>query len=289
MRAEAVTRALGGRWHGGYGTARCPSHDDRMPSLSIKDGEGGRLLLFCHAGCAFPDLLTAVQALAAGFNQPVIGSECTHGLRRETSRSLQRLVTRIWSKAVTIEGTHAERYLRARGIVGPLSQTLRFHASLRHPGGEWLPAMVARVDDLDGRHVALHRTFLDSKEPRKTNRSPAKAMLGPCKGAAVRLRTGTIALAVTEGIETALSVGMGLDKGVAVWAALSAPGMRRICLPDPHPFGGVLLIATDGDHAGRTAGETLADRASALGWRVEIVSAPEGVDFNDLARQARHG
>jgi putative DNA primase/helicase len=31
--------------------ARCPSHDDRVASLSINEGADGRVLLFCHAGC----------------------------------------------------------------------------------------------------------------------------------------------------------------------------------------------------------------------------------------------
>lgn len=32
-------------------TARCPSHDDRKPSLSVTEGEDGRVLIKCHAGC----------------------------------------------------------------------------------------------------------------------------------------------------------------------------------------------------------------------------------------------
>lgn len=31
--------------------ARCPGHEDRTPSLSIKLGEGRRIVLHCHAGC----------------------------------------------------------------------------------------------------------------------------------------------------------------------------------------------------------------------------------------------
>ena len=33
MNAQSLTQALGGRWHGSYGTARCPAHDDRAPTL----------------------------------------------------------------------------------------------------------------------------------------------------------------------------------------------------------------------------------------------------------------
>lgn len=36
--------------------ARCPTHDDRVRSLSIKD-VGDKVLLTCHAGCAVPDIV----------------------------------------------------------------------------------------------------------------------------------------------------------------------------------------------------------------------------------------
>ena len=29
--ARAIVAALGGRWHGSYGAARCPAHDDHDP------------------------------------------------------------------------------------------------------------------------------------------------------------------------------------------------------------------------------------------------------------------
>ncbi len=31
--------------------ARCPSHDDRRPSLSVAEGDDGRILINCFAGC----------------------------------------------------------------------------------------------------------------------------------------------------------------------------------------------------------------------------------------------
>lgn len=41
-------------------TARCPAHDDRGPSLSIKELSDGRVLINCFAGCGALDVLTAV-------------------------------------------------------------------------------------------------------------------------------------------------------------------------------------------------------------------------------------
>ncbi len=50
----AVLRALEGRGLRKVGngwTALCPTHDDKRSSLSVGEGEGGRALVRCHAGC----------------------------------------------------------------------------------------------------------------------------------------------------------------------------------------------------------------------------------------------
>lgn len=40
--------------------ARCPAHDDRSPSLSLKELSDGRVLLHCFAGCETSAVLAAV-------------------------------------------------------------------------------------------------------------------------------------------------------------------------------------------------------------------------------------
>ena len=50
MTAETIAKALGGWKTGGGWTARCPAHDDRTPSLSIRDADN-KVLVRCHAGC----------------------------------------------------------------------------------------------------------------------------------------------------------------------------------------------------------------------------------------------
>ena len=37
--------------------SRCPSHEDRDPSLSAREGNDGRALVHCHAGCRVEDIL----------------------------------------------------------------------------------------------------------------------------------------------------------------------------------------------------------------------------------------
>jgi putative DNA primase/helicase len=41
-------------------SAKCPAHEDRSPSLSIKTLDDGRVLIHCHAGCSAIDVLTAI-------------------------------------------------------------------------------------------------------------------------------------------------------------------------------------------------------------------------------------
>jgi putative DNA primase/helicase len=38
----------------------CPAHADRVRSLSIAEGDGGRVLLYCHAGCSFEQVVAAL-------------------------------------------------------------------------------------------------------------------------------------------------------------------------------------------------------------------------------------
>ncbi len=45
-----------GRWK-----ARCPAHNDRSPSLSIREGYDGRVLVLCRAGCALDTILAALR------------------------------------------------------------------------------------------------------------------------------------------------------------------------------------------------------------------------------------
>lgn len=41
--------------------ARCPSHDDRTPSLSVSEASDGRVLIHCFAGCSAKEILGAIH------------------------------------------------------------------------------------------------------------------------------------------------------------------------------------------------------------------------------------
>ncbi len=55
-----VERECNPRQNGKGWTACCPAHDDRRPSLSVSEGDDGRALVRCHAGCATDAICAAV-------------------------------------------------------------------------------------------------------------------------------------------------------------------------------------------------------------------------------------
>ena len=40
--------------------ALCPAHGDKTPSLSVKEGDHGRVLLHCFAGCGIGEIVAAM-------------------------------------------------------------------------------------------------------------------------------------------------------------------------------------------------------------------------------------
>ena len=57
---EFVARLAGVKQTGDAYTAKCPGHDDRQNSLSVKRGNDDRILAHCHAGCAVGDILSPI-------------------------------------------------------------------------------------------------------------------------------------------------------------------------------------------------------------------------------------
>ena len=289
MTARDLTRALRGHWHGSYGTARCPAHDDRNPSLSITERDG-KLLVFCHAGCDQAEVWTALKdrgLVGETCNRPVTSCRHRQGSNVVTDQ-LERPVRaeakatfakRIWAESRAAVGTPVESYLKGRGLTVEPPATLRYHPGLKHgPTGLFLPAMVAAVTTGPGRDVAaVHRTFLVADGRKKAPVSQNKMMLGPCSGGAVRLAAAGEELLLAEGIETALSVLQATGK--PTWACLSTSGLKAIILP---PEVKTVTIAADGDGAGEKAAQEAARRFYTEGRKVKIARPPDGMDFNDL-------
>lgn len=286
--ARTFTDTLRGRWFGSYGLAACPiCQPERrrdQAALKVTDRAAGGLLLHCKKShCSFREILAAAGEVPGRLAtvDPVARRHAQDQAKAHAAKQSERAF-RLRREAVPISGTPAETYLRGRGITCDLPDTLRFLPDCWHPSCKRLPAMVALVEG--SADFGLHRTYLRPDGSGKAGADPAKAMLGTTAGGAVRLCGSTGRLVVAEGIETALSLASRLPSGPAtVWAALSTSGMRTLRLPEEP---GRLTVAPDGDPAGREAARVLAEQAKAAGWRVGLLPAPDGKDWNDVQRLA---
>jgi hypothetical protein len=282
--ARTLTKALGGRWWRGYGSAPCPvcqpERRKGQDALTLKDGRD-RLLAHCKKShCGFRDILAAAGVSPGEYRAPDPSILAQREAEERADREKRaRQAERLWNEAQPIAGTVAAYYLRDRAITCDLPRTLRFHPACWHaPTAKQCPVLVALVEGGDA--FAVHRTYLLPDGSGKAAIEPAKMMLGAVAGGAVRLTDGPGGLVVAEGIETALSLACGLLSGPAtIWAALSTSGMQALRLPDTPDR---LTIAPDGDPAGKSAAHALAERATALGWQVSLLPAPDGRDWNDI-------
>jgi putative DNA primase/helicase len=273
---DALTRLPDARPCAGGWVARCPAHDDRRPSLSIREGDGGKSLLYCYAGCSYESIIAALcdrpWREALGPASP--GTALDDAQRREIAR-------RIWRESRPATGTLAETYLRSRAITIAPPASLRFHPALKHPTGAIAPAMVGGVQDRAGNPIALHRTYLAPDGLGKANVDPPKMAFGPIRGGAVRLAPAGEVLALAEGIETALSVQQATS--IPVWATLGTANLAGVELPE---IVRTVIIAADGDDAGERASQQAAQRFLREGKKVRIARPPTGKDFNDVVMES---
>ncbi len=188
---------------------------------------------------------------------------------------------RLWRRCRAIDGSHAERYLHARGLSRCRFVALRFHPALRYREDATVrryPALVAAVTGSDGAIAGVQRTWLDPRSPAKAGVANPRKALGRVYGLAVRFGSPSddAALVVGEGIETVLSLVTAVPEITAA-AALSAGSLGAFAPP-----AGIarLTIARDNDEDGALAAERLARRCARLGIAATVI-VPVSNDFND--------
>ena len=286
MGAERIAKALGGRKVGVDWMARCPAHDDRKPSLAIRDADDGKVLVRCHAGCDQARVIAALGSRGLWeenghhrLTRPARPVAARDQPDRDNAKRTEAALT-IWQSTTPAGGTLVEAYLHSRGLHCPAPPTLRFHVGLKHPSGGIWPVMVALATrGGDDKPLGIHRTFLARDGAGKAPVDPQKMMLGPCRGGAVRLAAPVDLLMVGEGIETCLAAMQAT--GHPAWAALSTFGLKSLDLPNNVRD---VVVLADGDEPGEEAAHDCACRWKREGRRVRIARPQQGMDFNDMIK-----
>jgi putative DNA primase/helicase len=291
MIAAKIATSLGGAHpSGAWWRCRCPVHGSRGATLALRDGDRG-LIVKCFGGCDRRDVLTEL------YRRRLI-SETVPRLPeflRSTTRARAPIIddgdriasaSHIWNCAREARKTPVAAYLAARGITMPVPPSLRWAPSLRRRDGSRGPAMVARIDSVDGEVIGISRTWLD-RNPDGGWRRRDRAMLGRAAGGAIRLVSATDNLLIGEGIETCLAAITATAQ--PAWAALSTSGMMTLALP-PTVRHIVILADNDRSGAGQRAAYAAAQRWRAEQRRVRIAMPPiAGTDFADVLLGAYEG
>ena len=244
-------------------------------------GEHGDLLDLIRHRSRAPTLRAALDEARAFLAIPA-----AHPAVPDAPYDSTEAARRLWRRCRAVAGSHAERYLHARGLLQCRFAALRFHPALRFREGSTVrrfPALVAAVtgdadDENGGRIFGVQRTWLDPRRPAKAAVAVPRKALGRIHGLAVRFGAPAddAPLVVGEGIETVLSLVTALPE-IRAAAALSAGSLGAFA---PPPGVSRLVIARDNDEDGALAAERLARRCARLGIAATLV-VPVGNDFND--------
>lgn len=142
-------------------TAKCPAHDDKIPSLTIAEGRDGRTLLKCYAGCTTAEIVSAIGLTIPDLFVASRPSSSWPRDRHDTTRvNNERPVARKIDTPAKLEpaetGGTPEAVYVYRSVEGvPLAEKLRYPGKVfrwRRPDGQggW-------VDDRRDVRVPLYR------------------------------------------------------------------------------------------------------------------------------------
>jgi len=281
IRAAELTRALGGRWCGRYGIARCVLHDDERPSLSIIEGDSGPIVT-CFAGCDWREIRTKLWQ--RGLLNTSLARQGTADYQNSLmeNRNNQERARALWQEAILLSGTIAAHYLASRKILTSATCTdgsvLRFHPSCPFDGKRYACLIALMRDIHTNEPCAIQRTALTSQGQKIERRT-----LGPKINKAIKLSADedvALGLAVGEGVETVLSA---IQLGFApAWALGDADNLQRFpvvsgieCL--------TILVDHDANGTGQRAGIETSERWTAAGREVlRAVPNQCGYDFNNI-------
>jgi hypothetical protein len=267
-----------------YVRLRASSHKAVGKFVDAATGEHGDLLDLIRLNRGLATVCDAFDEARAFLNEPPrqAAELAACDTAADAARNPAKAAAHLFALTSPVPGTIAETYLRGRGITADLGYPgLGFLANCyyRAKGSiepKHLPALIARVTDLNGRITGVHRTWLRADGGGKADLPEPRKALGELRGHGVRFGIPSVVLAAGEGIETMLALRSVLAHLPSV-AALSAAHLGALRLPEGLKR---LYIACDNDRAGLDAGLALATRAISQGIVARLL-VPDRKDFND--------
>ncbi len=288
MNAREITTALVGRWHGHYGMVKCPTHHpDTEPSLKISDGEND-VIVHCFAGCPWQDVKAALRRdgllpeLDSGTAPRPDPEALVRRIAEQEAEERRRVeaARHLWRAACPVaRDDQAGHYLTSRGLHGPWPPSLRMLPAAPHPSRTTVPALIAAACRWPARAPRAVQLTALTLAGGKAGLEPLRWTRGVLTGAAVRFapwNKGKV-IVVVEGIEDGLAV-LRVMPEAAPWAVLGVLNAKKVVLPSAAE----IVLALDGDDAGKRAAKEAADTHTARGHQVKVAALPGGADPADL-------
>jgi hypothetical protein len=286
MNARTIVKSLHGMWveEKSYGLARCPCHDDRKPSLKIKDDARkiDGIDLVCFAGCDWKDVKSELQRQGlidlgrkASKNEAKSLTPTVNEVRKNPAQNAEKFRSRsaenhdaargehvahgLWQQSIPLPDTLGWKYFTERrglhiGVLGPLDHALRFH-----PGKRAVIGLM--TDPVTNKPTGVHRTFLNADATKRERK-----MLG---------HRGVIRLSADENVTTGLGICEGVEDGLAILISGWAPIWAATCAEEIKKFPVLpgfeaLTIFADCDVVGTAAAQSCAKRWRDSGCDVAI-------------------
>ena len=247
--------------------ACCPAHEDGNPSLSISEGDDGRALVHCFAGCPVDAVCEAVGLKSSDlFPQPSTASTSTEPRQsRKKPGNCRREAVKPQGPAFA---TSSETVAALERGHGPVSMSWTYHDAAGEPVG-----IILRWDSPDGK-----------KDIRPVSRYTDGWRIGGMPGPRPLYRLPELANAdreyVCEGekaVDAARSIGLT--------ATTSAHGAQSPEKSDWGPLAGKeVIILPDNDDPGQQYAEAVGEILSRLDPPavVKVVELPDLPDKGDI-------
>lgn len=291
MTAEDIFNILGGKPKTGGGfMVCCPAHDDRNPSLSIDDGDNGRPLVNCLAGCAQSAVLDALKQRGAWpDNEKQFSPTERQALKEGAEKAKAERIAKDKAKHAAAAETANATYENAKADPLKHPYTIKKSVHLGHlvKRGPWSQRGWADV-----LIIPLYASDKSLASLQAINADGAKDFLtgGKTKGCfhPIGKISGTTGLLVIgEGWATVAAVcGVMGCPGVAAFSAGNLEAVARE-IKNLAPLADIVIIADDDQKAdGSDVGKVAAIGAAlAIGCKYAIPDMGKKADFWDVLNE----
>jgi archaellum biogenesis ATPase FlaH len=262
--------------------ARCPAHEDKQASLSIHEGEDGRVLVKCHAGCTVEDVLAELGLEMRDLFDPDNDDRPLPVLRKDTAPektvAADEDELRQQQEALREHESALDWLGKLRGWTPEACERLGLGLSDDTP-----PRVVFPVRAADG---VLVGTLRYSPNPARREAGPKMMASAGCPREL---------FPAPESIEPGKAVLLveGEPDAVACWsmgmAAVAVPGAQAWKPEWADRFAGrQVIVCFDCDPPGRAAAAKAANDLSKVAREVRLIdldpTAGDGRDIGDLCR-----